>query len=97
MKRRFTKYPSNYVKASRYDDIYTDIYDRDGIIVTTVNRDFGPVAVIENNTNKDFCLEQFDLCVPAHDKVLLSGDDKMSYSIIDYFYSKGSNNLYYAD
>ena len=96
MKRTFTKYPSNYVRASR-NDIYKDIYDKDGIIVTTVDRDYGPIAVIENTTDNDFCVEQFGLCVPAHDVVRLSGDDKISYSIIDYFYSKGQNNLYYAD
>lgn len=83
------------IKSS--SDIYKDIYDKDGIIVTTVDRDYGPIAVIENTTDKDFCLEQFDLCVPAHDIVRLSGDDRMSYSIVDYFYYKGSNNLYYGD
>lgn len=94
--RKFTKYPSSYVRASS-DDIYTDIYDKDGIIVTTVDRDYGPIAVIENTTNNDFYVEQFGLCVPAHDVVRLSGDNEISYSIIDYFYSKGQNNLYYAD
>lgn len=96
MKRTFTKYPQGYVRASR-DDIYKDIYDKDGIIVTTVDRDYGPIAVIENTADKDFCVEQFGLCVPAHDVVRLSGDDLISYDIIDYFYFKGSNNLRYAD
>lgn len=95
-KRKFTKYPSNYVKASALN--HKVIYDDGKIKVETTGRSYDFIATIENLTNYEYCLdeelhselEQYlgftpeGYCIAPHDWVGILANDE-GYMLLDFF------------
>lgn len=87
------------IKASLVNGLNSKvIYEDAGIKVTLTGRDYDFIAVIENDTDTDFCVNIYDssytdsedcnVVVPAHDWVGVPADGE-GYDIVNYFKSLG--------
>lgn len=60
------------------------IYDKNGIKVTETGRDYDFIATVENDTDKEYYIDELELSVPAHDWVGLLADED-GYRTVNYF------------